>query len=118
MPPKPTRPAANGADCVRRIGNASTLRLDETQAAQQAATFKALGHPIRVQIVDILSRYDEVCVCEIEQHFSLTQPTISHHLKVLREAGIIDGDQRGLWVYYRLLPGTLDALRALVNAWP
>jgi ArsR family transcriptional regulator len=92
------------------------LRLSTEQAERIAALSKALSHPVRVQIVDILNRYGgEVCVCEIERHFDLTQPTISHHLRVLREAGVIDGEQRGLWVYYHVKPGALDLLRQLLG---
>jgi ArsR family transcriptional regulator len=92
------------------------LRLSAERAECIAALSKTLSHPVRVQIVDILNRYGgEVCVCEIERHFALTQPTISHHLRVLREAGLIDGEQRGLWVYYRIKPGTLDPLRQLLG---
>ncbi len=92
------------------------LRLSAAQAEHIAALSKTLGHPVRVQIVDMLSRYGgEVCVCEIERHFALTQPTISHHLRVLREAGLIDGEQRGLWVYYQIRPGALEPLRELLG---
>ena len=92
------------------------LRLSAEQAERIAALSKTLGHLVRVQIVDILNRYGgEVCVCEIERHFDLTQPTISHHLRVLREAGVIDGEQRGLWVYYHVQPGALDSLRELLG---
>lgn len=72
------------------------LRLSAEQAGSIAALSKALGHPVRVQIVDVLRRYGgEVCVCDIERHFDLTQPTISHHLRVLREAGVIEGSSAG-----------------------
>jgi ArsR family transcriptional regulator, arsenate/arsenite/antimonite-responsive transcriptional repressor len=92
------------------------LRLSAEQAEHIAALSKALSHPVRVQIVDILNRYGgEVCVCEIERHFDLRQPTISHHLRVLREAGVIDGEQRGLWVYYQVKLGVLDPLRQLLG---
>jgi DNA-binding transcriptional ArsR family regulator len=91
------------------------LRLSADEATRLAALAKALGHPVRVQIVELLSRYGgEVCVCDIERHFDLAQPTISHHLRVLREAGIIDGEQRGLWVHYRVVPETLEPLRRLL----
>lgn len=94
----------------------STLRLRPEQAEQIAGQAKALSHPVRIQIVDLLSRYGgRVCVCEIERHFALSQPTISHHLRVLREAGVIDGEQRGLWVYYRLVPGALAPLAELLG---
>jgi len=94
----------------------TALRFSADQANRIAALSKTLGHPVRVQIVEMLSRYGgEVCVCEIERHFELTQPTISHHLRVLREAGIIDGEQRGLWVYYQIRPGALEPLRELLG---
>lgn len=103
-------------DCAIRSDIA--LRFDPDRAAQVAAQFKALGHPIRLQIVDILSRYGgEVCVCDIERLFALTQPTISHHLKVLRDAGLVEADQRGLWVYYHITPAGLAALQGLLNEW-
>ncbi len=92
------------------------LRLVADEASTLARLAKALAHPVRVQIVDILSRYGgEVCVCEIEHHFDLTQPTISHHLKVLREAGLIDAEQRSVWLYYRLRRGAFQPLRGLLG---
>jgi ArsR family transcriptional regulator len=97
-------------------GLPTRLRFDMDQADGLAALAKALGHPVRIQIVDLLSRYEgEVCVCEIERHFSLTQPTISHHLKVLRDVGLIDSEQRGLWVYYHLNRRALAPLRDLLH---
>ena len=98
--------------CTTQI---TELRLSAETAEHLAGLSKALGHPVRVQIVEMLGRYEgEVCVCDIERHFDLTQPTISHHLRVLRKAGIIDGEQRGLWVYYRVRTGALDPLRDLL----
>lgn len=96
----------------------TVLRLDEEQANQLAAQFKALGHPIRLQIMDLLSRYGGlVCVCEVEAHFSLTQPTISHHLKVLRNAGLITVEQSGPRALYHLTPDGTGALRRLLDDW-
>lgn len=92
------------------------LRLSTEAAEHLAGLSKALGHPVRVQIVEMLGRYEgEVCVCDVERHFDLTQPTISHHLRVLRKAGIIDGEQRGLWIYYHIRLGALDPLRELLG---
>jgi len=92
------------------------LRLSSDQADHIAVLAKALSHPVRVQIIEILSRYGgEICVCEIEQLFSLTQPTISHHLKVLRQAGIVDAEQRGLWAFYYLKADSLGTLSALLG---
>lgn len=93
------------------------LRLSAQEAAHLATLSKALGHSVRVQIMELLGRYEgEVCVCDIERHFELTQPTISHHLRVLRDAGLITGDQRGLWVYYHIRAEALAPLRHLLNS--
>lgn len=77
-----------------------------------ANRFKALADPARVGIVNLLSSADEVCVCELNASFDLSQPTISHHLRVLRDAGVVDSERQGLWVYYYVLPGALDELAA------
>lgn len=70
-------------------------------AGQLAAAFKAVGHPVRLQILELLAlRSDPVCACDIESRFSLSQPTISHHLRVLRKAGLVAGERRGTWIYY------------------
>jgi ArsR family transcriptional regulator len=95
---------------------AAVLRLNDDQAECIVVLAKALSHPVRVHIVDILSRQaKELCVCEVEQLFSLTQPTISHHLKVLRQAGIVNVEQRGLWAFYSLKTHAFDALTALLE---
>ena len=70
-------------------------------AGQLAAAFKAVGHPVRLQILELLAlQSDPVCVCNIESRFSLSQPTISHHLRVLRKAGLVTSERRGTWIYY------------------
>jgi ArsR family transcriptional regulator, arsenate/arsenite/antimonite-responsive transcriptional repressor len=85
---------------------------DEARAAL-AARFKALGDPTRVAIVNRLAGAGEVCVCAFED-LGLSQPTISHHLRILREAGLIDVSRRGTWAYYRLVPESVERLsRAL-----
>lgn len=98
----------------------SGVRLDTDEAASLAASFKAIGHPVRLQILAILSRYGgKVCVCDIEAQFELTQPTISHHLKILRQAGVIDADQRGQWYYYFVHEDAVaDLQAALYNLRP
>src|ERR1051326_3576681 len=78
---------------------------------QLAAQFKALADPTRVAIVNSLSAVDEVCVCNLTATFDLSQPTISHHLKILREAGLVEATRRGTWAYYRLVPEALEAIR-------
>ena len=82
---------------------------------QLAAQFKALADPTRVAIVNQLSAADEVCVCNLVDAFHLSQPTISHHLKVLREAGLVEAARRGTWAYYRLVPEALGALRGALG---
>ena len=83
---------------------------------QLAAQFKALADPTRVAIVNHLSAADEVCVCNLVDAFELSQPTISHHLKILREAGLVESSRRGTWSFYRLVPEALVALRGALGA--
>ena len=95
---------------------APSLRLSSAEADELAGMFKALGHPVRLQIVELLSRFEgQVCVCDLESQFDLSQPTISHHLKILREVGLIQAEQRGLWVYYYLRPTAVTRLGALLQ---
>src|ERR1019366_41034 len=86
--------------------------LSETAAAGLAQVFKALGDPVRLRLVSLIGAHHggEVCVCDLTAAFDLTQPTISHHLKVLREAGIIDSERRGTWVYYWLVPTAMERM--------
>ena len=107
---------ANSACCCELP---PALRLAPDDAEELAAMFKALGHPVRLQIVDLLSRYaGQACVCDIESQFDLSQPTISHHLKILREAGLVAAEHRGLWVFYFLRPAAMDKLRGLLQGLP
>jgi ArsR family transcriptional regulator len=84
----------------------------ERQEAERMATLaKAIADPVRLQLVDVLRKHaGKVCVCELVPLFDLSQPTISHHLKVLREAGVIESERQGLWAYYYVVPGALDEL--------
>lgn len=86
-------------------------------AAGLAQVFKALGDPVRLRLISLIGAREggEVCVCDLASAFNLTQPTISHHLKVLREAGLIDSERRGTWVYYRLVPATLGRIAELLS---
>jgi ArsR family transcriptional regulator len=92
--------------------------LDAGQAQTFAAMFKALGDPVRLRLMSMIAsaRGGEVCVCDLTGAFHLTGPTISHHLKVLREAGLVDSDRRGTWVYYRPIPAALTVLAVLLDA--
>jgi len=89
----------------------STPALDGGEAELLAARFKALADPARVAIVNRLAAADEVCVCNFVAALDIGQPTVSHHLKVLRDAGLVESTRRGTWAYYRLVPGAVDALR-------
>ena len=91
--------------------------ISESAAAGLAQVFKALADPVRLRLVSLIGAHQggEACVCELTTAFALTQPTISHHLKVLREAGIIDGERRGTWVYYWLVPAALERMAALLS---
>src|ERR687886_180172 len=85
--------------------------LPRATAKTLAGVFKALSDPARVQIVNRLAGADEVCVCDLNRTLDLAQPTVSHHLKVLREAGIVEvAAKRGTWTYYRLVPSALKQL--------
>ncbi|MFC9653046.1 ArsR/SmtB family transcription factor [Streptomyces sp. NPDC056937] len=96
----------------------SAAPLDEERAGELAKAFKALGDPVRLRLLSMIASRGEggeVCVCELTPAFELSQPTISHHLKLLRQAGLIDCERRGTWVYYWLLPGVLDRLAAFLT---
>jgi ArsR family transcriptional regulator len=92
--------------------------LDEAQAADLAKVFKALGDPVRLRLMSMIASRGEggeVCVCELTPAFDLSQPTISHHLKLLRQAGLIDCERRGTWVYYWVLPDVLGRLAGFLT---
>lgn len=112
LAPKQKRPA--GERCCEPVAYPS---VDRRQAERIAKLAKALGDPIRLQLVDVLRRHaGKVCVCELVPLFDLSQPTISHHLKVLREAGVVDSERKGLWAYYYVLPTALDELVAWLES--
>ena len=104
LTPKTKRP--NGSPCCEPVVYPDVER---HEAERMAAIAKALGDPIRLQLVDVLRKHaGKVCVCELVPLFELSQPTVSHHLKVLREAGIVDSERRGLWAFYYVIPEALD----------
>ncbi len=92
--------------------------ISESAAAGLAQVFRALADPVRLRLVSLIGAHQDgqACVCELTAAFDLTQPTISHHLKVLREAGIIASERRGTWVYYWLVPAALERMAALLSA--
>lgn len=85
--------------------------VERDEAIRMAEVAKALGDPVRIQLVDVLRKHaGKVCVCELVPLFDLSQPTVSHHLKVLREAGIVGSERQGLWAYYYVIPDALEEL--------
>jgi ArsR family transcriptional regulator, arsenate/arsenite/antimonite-responsive transcriptional repressor len=91
--------------------------LSAEQAGRIAPQLKALGDPVRLRLMSLIASHPggEACVCDLNGAFELTQPTISHHLKVLHEAGLLDRDKRGVWVYYRARTGALASLATLIG---
>jgi ArsR family transcriptional regulator, arsenate/arsenite/antimonite-responsive transcriptional repressor len=89
-----------------------------SQAADLARLLKALADPTRLRLVSMVAAHEsgEACVCELTEPLGLTQPTVSHHLKILLEAGIFTRDKRGVWAYYALVPSALDALSAILSS--
>ena len=87
------------------------------QAEQVAPLLKALADPVRLRLLSLVASQQggEACVCELNDAFDLSQPTISHHMKVLHEAGLVDRDKRGVWVYYRIRTGALASLGTLIG---
>ena len=109
--PKHKRPA--GGPCCEPVVYPDVER---EHAIRMAAVAKALGDPIRLQLVDVLRKHaGRVCVCELVPLFDVGQPTLSHHLKTLREAGIVDSERRGLWAYYYVLPDSLKEISQWLN---
>jgi ArsR family transcriptional regulator len=92
----------------------SAQALAPATAGELAPMFKALGDPVRLRLLSLIASADEVCVCDLTGAFEVTGATISHHLRVLREAGIVDSERRGVWVYYRVRSAALDALGGLL----
>ncbi len=91
--------------------------MSQSQAATVAGLLKAIADPVRLRLLSIVLSYEggEACVCDLNGAFQLSQPTISHHLKVLHEAGLLDRDKRGTWVYYRARPDSMRALGDLFS---
>ncbi|HEX2234495.1 MAG TPA: metalloregulator ArsR/SmtB family transcription factor [Thermoleophilaceae bacterium] len=107
LAPKSKRPI--GEPCCEPLAMPS---VDSERAARLAALAKALGDKTRLQLVDVLRRHaGEVCVCELQPLFDISQSTLSEHLKKLRDAGIVGVERRGLWAYYYVIPEALEELK-------
>jgi ArsR family transcriptional regulator len=109
----PKQKSPNGQPCCEPV---VYPEIEQDQADRMARIAKALGDPIRMQLLDVLRRHaGRVCVCELVPLFDLSQPTVSHHLKVLRDAGIVGSERRGLWAYYYVNPEALEELSAWLS---
>lgn len=105
-PRNPTSRAERLTCCAPLSDLPAEASIDST-----AAVLKAIGHPVRLRILHVLaSSKQDVCACDVEAHFDLAQPTISHHLRILRKAGLIESESRSPWVYFRLRPGAVGRL--------
>ena len=91
-----------------------TAPLGESDAEDLAALFAALADPVRLRLYSLVADAGEVCSCNLEEPLAKSQPTISHHTKVLAEAGLIRGEKRGRWVWWQIVPERLDAIRGAV----
>lgn len=107
-PPLAPAATAGTACCAPLVRQAA----DPQTARDLARTFKALADPTRVQLLSIVASHDggEACVCDLTEPVGLSQPTVSHHLKILVDASLLTREQRGRWAYYSLIPGTLTQL--------
>jgi ArsR family transcriptional regulator len=106
--------AAASAVCCAPLTESA---LGAEQAEELSHMFKALGDPVRLRLLSMITSAEggEICVCDLTPAFDVSGPTISHHLKVLREAGLVDSDRRGTWVYYSPRPANLRQLAALLD---
>ncbi len=109
-------PAESAACCAPLTAAPLTVE----QAEQVAPLLKALADPVRLRLMSLVASRErgEACVCDLNDAFDLSQPTISHHMKVLHEAGLVDRDKRGVWVYYRARTEALAAISALIGCPP
>ncbi len=105
MPQIPGEPACSVLAAPLTAGEASVL----------ASGFAALADPSRLRLLSLIADRPEVCACALVEPLGKSQPTVSHHLKVLTEAGLIVGDKRGRWIWYRVVPGRLDLLRRAIE---
>jgi ArsR family transcriptional regulator len=115
--PQLTLPSQQGSEAVC-CAPLSQVPLSLEQADQVAPLLKALADPVRLRLMSLVASHPggEVCVCDLTDAFDLSQPTISHHLKVLHEAGLLEREKRGVWVYYRAQAAALASLGLLIGS--
>lgn len=110
----PTEPRDDLACCARLVREP----LSADAATDLAQTFKAIADPARLRLLSLIAAHDggEACVCDLIEPLGLSQPTVSHHLKVLVDAGLLYRDKRGVWAYFTLIPGALDSLADVLSS--
>jgi ArsR family transcriptional regulator, arsenate/arsenite/antimonite-responsive transcriptional repressor len=96
------------AECCPRVLDAP---LDEVSAERLAASLRVVADPARLRLLSLIGQAGEVCACDLTEMLDLSQPTVSHHLKVLTDAGLLEREQRGRWAFFRLLPEPIELLR-------
>ena len=106
------RSTARAAPCCAAITEAA---LSNSEAAELAGIFAALSDPVRLRLLSIVASEGEVCSCNLEGPLGKSQPTVSHHTKVLAEAGLIEGEKRGRWTWWRVVPVQMERLRDLLG---
>ncbi|WP_066583770.1 ArsR/SmtB family transcription factor [Cellulomonas timonensis] len=116
-----TASATSSVDTATSTACCATLThepLSAPDAAALARTLKALADPARLRLISLVASHEgaEACVCDLVEPLGLSQPTVSHHLKVLVDAGLLTRDKRGVWAYYALVPGALDAIAATLTS--
>ena len=113
--PVAARPIADIVACCTPLTGSA---IEPADAEQLAHAFKALGDPARVRLLSLIAAHDggEACVCDLTDPLGLSQPTVSHHLKQLVDAGLVTREQRGKWAYYRVLQPALDALATAIRS--
>jgi ArsR family transcriptional regulator, arsenate/arsenite/antimonite-responsive transcriptional repressor len=108
----PRTSAKDVAGCCAPITQSA---LDERDAVELAGVFAALSDPVRLRLLSIVAAQGEVCSCNLEEPLGKSQPTISHHTRVLAKAGLIEGDKRGRWMWWHLVPERVERLRLLLG---
>ena len=102
-------------DAVSCCEPLATAPLDAADAVGLAAVLKAIADPARLRVISMLAASGEACVCDLTEPLGLSQPTVSHHLKTLVDAGLVQRDKRGVWAYFSLVPGALDGIGRLLS---
>jgi ArsR family transcriptional regulator len=112
----PTGGTPAAGDTVSCCGITIGRTLPDDEAAQLARAFAALGDPVRLRLLSLVAAAGEMCSCDLQEPLGRSQPTISHHTKALAEAGLITGEKRGKWTWWRIVPERLEQLRAALAA--